>query len=127
MIRRPPRSTRTDTLFPYTTLVRSPAGAETRPQARSPLRHQRAARREANFPAWRPARAARLTPRGRRTLATAVPAARRAARARPADARAQPGLRSEEHTYELQSLMRHSSDVFCLNKTTVATTLYDNT
>src|SRR5690606_2400325 len=56
-----------------------PAVVEIRPQARAPLRPRRAARG-----------AGRLTPSGRRTLATAVPAARRAARAGSADARAQP-------------------------------------
>src|SRR3546814_953968 len=72
MIRRPPRSTRTDTLFPYTTLFRSaPAG------------------------------------RGRNGRAAA-------AAARP-DRTADRG-RSEEHTSELQSLMRISYAVFCLKK-----------
>src|SRR3546814_5254306 len=76
MIRRPPRSTRTDTLFPYTTLFRS-AGAG----------------------AW-----------ARRLDACA----RRSGRAR---ARGPPRAgRSEEHTSELQSLMRISYAVFCLKK-----------
>src|SRR3546814_3646374 len=79
MIRRPPRSTRTDTLFPYTTLFRSSAGTG---RARRGDRHRKA-----------PARA---------------PACRRR------DLRA-PG-RSEEHTSELQSLMRISYAVFCLKK-----------
>src|SRR3546814_4288151 len=75
MIRRPPRSTRTDTLFPYTTLFRSPVRAEN--VARFP--HQ-------------------------------LPPPRHA----PRDRRAEP--RSEEHTSELQSLMRISYAVFCLKK-----------
>src|SRR3546814_2550287 len=81
MIRRPPRSTRTDTLFPYTTLFRSPlpryrtgdpfavAGMGTDPPVQTDgqlERHQ--------------------------------------------------GARSEEHTSELQSLMRISYAVFCLKK-----------
>src|SRR3546814_13967522 len=70
MIRRPPRSTRTDTLFPYTTLFRSssfrPGGMRTTWSAASPTRQ---------------------------TLA-----------------------RSEEHTSELQSLMRISYAVFCLKE-----------
>src|SRR3546814_2250261 len=70
MIRRPPRSTRTDTLFPYTTLFRSPRGV--RPGNRLPKRRSR------------------RSPR--------------------------PTLRSEEHTSELQSLMRISYAVFCLKK-----------
>src|SRR3546814_13944448 len=73
MIRRPPRSTRTDTLFPYTTLFRS--------------RCRRASRRS---------------------------------RSRCSPCRSRPGCRtarrSEEHTSELQSLMRISYAVFCLKK-----------
>src|SRR3546814_2411469 len=89
MIRRPPRSTRTDTLFPYTTLFRS-----------SPRdsRRQRRGGCSPRFAASRP-----------------VPACRESA---------PPGtiFRSEEHTSELQSLMRISYAVFCVkNKTTVFT------
>src|SRR3546814_10849232 len=86
MIRRPPRSTRTGTLFPYTTLFRSRAApaASGRDQPRS-ARFQRDERR------------ARL-PGPDRTQGQA---------ARP---------RSEEHTSELQSLMRISYAVFCLKK-----------
>src|SRR3546814_1872459 len=75
MIRRPPRSTRTDTLFPYTTLFRSSPS----PTARHALRRGR----------WRP------WERRRRGRASS---------------------RSEEHTSELQSLMRISYAVFCLKK-----------
>src|SRR3546814_3716459 len=82
MIRRPPRSTRTDTLFPYTTLFRS--------QAR--LHHTPAA------PSKPPA-------------ATSV--ARRLSGNRFCQDHHQ---RSEEHTSELQSLMRISYAVFCLKK-----------
>src|SRR3546814_2181717 len=87
MIRRPPRSTRTDTLFPYTTLFRS----------LQPLQGVRGKltglcggglRRRRSAPAGGPAAA----PRRRR--------------------------RSEEHTSELQSLMRISYAVFCLKKKT---------
>src|SRR3546814_5198342 len=100
MIRRPPRSTRTDTLFPYTTLFRS---LETRPGA-GPNGHRRGAHRHYDcdeglinslvspfypaltcgvfvFPVLRPQFS-----------------------------------RSEEHTSELQSLMRISYAVFCLKK-----------
>src|SRR3546814_18300657 len=70
MIRRPPRSTRTDTLFPYTTLFRSRDGLCRR------RRHHRQEYR-------------RRLPRRQR---------------------------SEEHTSELQSLMRISYAVFCLKK-----------
>src|SRR3546814_4917047 len=67
MIRRPPRSTRTDTLFPYTTLFRSAPGHA------GPGHH-------------------------------------------PRHPQAAPEHRSEEHTSELQSLMRISYAVFCLKK-----------
>src|SRR3546814_4917048 len=72
MIRRPPRSTRTDTLFPYTTLFRS---------------------RLCSSRFWL------------ETLVTQQ-------RVQPD----QPAARSEEHTSELQSLMRISYAVFCLKK-----------
>src|SRR3546814_10255642 len=77
MIRRPPRSTRTDTLFPYTTLFRSGA--------------------------WR-CRCRDDRPRGGGSAALGQ------------DARSHE--RSEEHTSELQSLMRISYAVFCLKKKT---------
>src|SRR3546814_1942794 len=76
MIRRPPRSTRTDTLFPYSTLFRSVPFTVSRRSRRQGLRV---------LARWRPV-----------------------GRPRP--------LRSEEHTSELQSLMRISYAVFCLNK-----------
>src|SRR3546814_4542623 len=75
MIRRPPRSTRTDTLFPYTTLFRSE-------------RHGGAPRKERDE-------------RGERSQRRLEVSA---------------ALRSEEHTSELQSLMRISYAVFCLKK-----------
>src|SRR3546814_6240242 len=88
MIRRPPRSTRTDTLFPYTTLFRSPRG-----RAR---RHRAEARRDR---------------RGRPQPALApYPGAVELPREHARDPR------SEEHTSELQSLMRISYAVFCLKK-----------
>src|SRR3546814_5391330 len=102
MIRRPPGSKRTDTLFPYTTLFRSAAGALPRRGARA--RH--AAHRHRGGGAVRVG----ALDRGRRCL-------RRHARLR----RLGPGqgtLRSEEHTSELQSLMRISYAVFCLKKKT---------
>src|SRR3546814_14288335 len=95
MIRRPPRSTRTDTLFPYTTLFRSPkdeydanwdwSGAVEDLQLYYAIGRELAAGNQ--WPNWYPA------------------AEFRAARAR-----------SEEHTSELQSLMRISYAVFCLKK-----------
>src|SRR3546814_10030567 len=92
MIRRPPRSTRTDTLLPYTTLFRS-----------VPLRRRRAG-------------AVRLGPRARASADGGRIAANRRARHHDARRYRRPvGLgRSEEHTSELQSLMRISYAVFCL-------------
>src|SRR3546814_9374770 len=93
MIRRPPRSTRTDTLFPYTTLFRSLVAADRLP---IPLAVQRdgVLAREAGH------------------VDVGVGAAGNA------EVRGAPA-RSEEHTSELQSLMRISYAVFCLkNKNT---------
>src|SRR3546814_10059057 len=89
MIRRPPSSTRTDTLCPYTTLFRSPALA-----ARSV---GGADRQCGNVPCRNGGR------RGRR-------------QSRASGRRARLSGRSEEHTSELQSLMRISYAVFCLKK-----------
>src|SRR3546814_10759422 len=93
MIRRPPRSTRTYTLFPYTTLFRSLAGRPVRVVA--PFLAGRLARLGGN-PNASPHRLCR--------------AALYLCRWRPRQ------LRSEEHTSELQSLMRISYAVFCLKK-----------
>src|SRR3546814_2675337 len=96
MIRRPPRSTRTDTLFPYTTLFRS--AAQPRPGASRP--RLRGVQR-APAGAAHPQVVERVPPRDphRRPLAEVGI-----------------GDRSEEHTSELQSLMRISYAVFCLKK-----------
>src|SRR3546814_6541405 len=95
MIRRPPRSTRTDTRFPYTTLFRSRVdGIEVE------------AVREARAPA------------GRELPVLALDVVHHH-RVRPGQERRHDGanaLRSEEHTSELQSLMRISYAVFCLKK-----------
>src|SRR3546814_1648682 len=113
MIRRPPRSTRTDTLFPYTTLFRS-----------------------SKFVGGPPFSGMALIPGGtepRRALAPGLatifrrgewPASWESCTHLPKEAN--PGLwlrleaalfeRSEEHTSELQSLMRISYAVFCLKK-----------
>src|SRR3546814_2337248 len=104
MIRRPPRSTRTDTLFPYTTLFRSLRPAV----GRTGLAHGRCAHQAP------PRRGHRFPPDAR------VPHRRQPApdRLEGDRARAQADLarRSEEHTSELQSLMRISYAVFCLKK-----------
>src|SRR3546814_5527194 len=123
MIRRPPRSTRTDTLFPYTTLFRSP-----RP-SRPPKKHaeeQSALRRQGpspnagtEFPPLPspPFVSIPSTVRLRQALRTGQG---REAQSPPTSIRhpsPQPlQLRSEEPTSELQSLMRISYAVFCLKK-----------
>src|SRR3546814_5061118 len=92
MIRLPPISTRTDTLFPYTTLFRSKAcyrialavKEENTPAARQ--------RKYAGVPPWQ-----------------------------------NPSCRSEEHTSELQSLMRISYAVFCLKKKNTSHPIVNNT
>src|SRR3546814_2700363 len=87
MIRRPPRSTRTDTLFPYTTLFRSPCHGDN-PWERGKLRKIVCPPRRQKG--------------GKAAGRAVMPAGR--------------GCRSEEHTSELQSLMRISYAVFCLKK-----------
>src|SRR3546814_10300556 len=109
MIRRTPRSTRTDTLLPYTTLFRSGGGClrpvpDRRSAAHVPDRWHRGAGR-------RPAFAHSQFKAQERTGQAAV---RRAAQ--PGTRRADGPDRSEEHTSELQSLMRISYAVFCLKK-----------
>src|SRR3546814_3159598 len=104
MIRRPPRSTRTDTLFPYTTLFRSRTFFKGETQ-----RSNAFAFGDFISSDW-----SRACQRGR-VLSTDWPmrgrqsciAAGRGRRRIP---------RSEEHTSELQSLMRISYAVFCLKK-----------
>src|SRR3546814_4258039 len=92
MIRRPPRSTRTDTLFPYTTLFRS---------VRQQPGHGLAQPTGGAHPGAM--LLARVPDPGSRTLRLGRHDGRGAAR-------------SEEHTSELQSLMRISYAVFCLKK-----------
>src|SRR3546814_3830338 len=82
MIRRPPRSTRTDTLFPYTTLFRSQ-------QQKPPQQQQQGAQQQQTT---------------------------EAKKEEPSSNVEVSFSRSEEHTSELQSLMRNSYAVFCLKK-----------
>src|SRR3546814_8956395 len=118
MIRRPPRSTRTDTLFPYTTLFRShraPCGTA-QPARRRGWRERAAA--------WVPPGASeaevgrqqhRARRAGRVTVAALVDRRHVVLVEQVVGVQAQVEvLRSEEHTSELQSLMRISYAVFCL-------------
>src|SRR3546814_8335685 len=108
MTRRPPRATRTYTLFPYPTLVRSARhGAMAVATAR---RRARPGQRGAEF---RDARARRRRPPRRRARCGADRSAPGRGVVRQ---RAAPTDRSEEHTSELQSLMRISYAVFCLKQ-----------
>src|SRR3546814_10652349 len=108
MIRRPPRSTRTDTLFPYTTLFRSNNSCgRIRRAGEARARCQRARRRPEE------ARGAVVFQENCR-LRPGRPGA-------PAPERRPQSKRSEEHTSELQSLMRISYAVFCLKKKTKQT------
>src|SRR3546814_2337527 len=112
MIRRPPRSTRTDTLFPDTTLFRSYFTAF-----------------DTRFPTivGSDCGSAQTAVPGATSVSSDTPAARAASRYRSTAAaqtaarssRTGAGaVRSEEHTSELQSLMRISYAVFCLKKKT---------
>src|SRR3546814_4986517 len=92
MIRRPPRSTRTDTLLPYTTLFRSRAVG---------LTHGADVHLQRSIVQFRCGICPRKLPSGSPTSATS-----------------DTYRRSEEHTSELQSLMRISYAVFCLKKKT---------
>src|SRR3546814_4725868 len=102
MIRRPPRSTRTDTLFPYTTLFRSRQGESLLVEPGTPLRGVQidAGHGAAPYPC---AIAAKATPAGPQICGDTM-------------RRSSQHGRSEEHTSELQSLMRISYAVFCLKK-----------
>src|SRR3546814_9533147 len=106
MIRRPPRSTRTDTLFPYTSLFRSVIVDQHAAHERLVLERMRRAMADGGVSAQ-----ALLLPE----VVDLDEAACDRLEAR-ADELAAFGLRSEEHTSELQSLMRLSYAVFCLKK-----------
>src|SRR3546814_6729278 len=116
MIRRPPRSTRTDTLLPYTTLFRSGRDAALR-HPEDPRRHRGPDGRASQEPVAAHAVRDRPVPARRRQGGDLRRPARgiRGRGGRRAD-------RSEEHTSELQSLMRISYAVFCLNKKQTTTT-----
>src|SRR3546814_21186479 len=116
MIRRPPSSTRTDTLFPYTTLFRSSCLATSSFFLKAALSTHIANPAIIAFSAS-PSRASARLNFSNATNGSSIfrPATMFA---HPAYARRLPALRSEEHTSELQSLMRISYAVFCLKKNT---------
>src|SRR3546814_5864434 len=111
MIRRPPRSTRTDTLFPYTTLFRSRCRGSWCSAAR------RVSHSGREKPRGRP-----RPPQHSSGRASPPPALERRRDGHPGGVK-----RSEEHTSELQSLMRISYAVFCLKKKILKTTSTDKT
>src|SRR3546814_6292242 len=108
MIRPPPRSTRTDTLFPYTTLFRSAADAAAWRAIPQQLR-------------------LRLVDLALRLLRRRGARPRRAERGPAVRELYRRGARSEEHTSELQSLMRISYAVFCLKQKTTSQQHYQYT
>src|SRR3546814_8869505 len=117
MIRRPPRSTRTDTLFPYTTLFRSSSRTfwlGVQPNKRKRVDHSQSAQRRifevmvlagylsCGIGAWLQ----------RRVVFAVLAAPMQVCLTPPVLARCRHMQRSEEHTSELQSLMRISNAVF---------------
>src|SRR3546814_1184584 len=105
MIRRPPRSTRTDTLFPYTTLFRSAEGKA------APGRQDTASHRSLyGLPTDR------REPKKEGGPKPAVYPTH------PSNSEEVVAQRSEEHTSELQSLMRISYAVFCVKKKKITRT-----
>src|SRR3546814_8963143 len=108
MIRPPPRSTLTDTLVPYTTLFRARRSRGSRAQ-RPTSGHATAPRPATRSSYHQPPPAARNRCDKRTRIAGSAGRATR-------QSRLVQGRRSEEHTSELQSLMRISYAVFCLKK-----------
>src|SRR3546814_2849394 len=100
MLRRPPRSTRTDTLFPYTTLFRSLEDRRGPGDIQEPSTMFCECGRATSPAHRRPADCGQVRQRWLWTGRSREPVAGR----------------SEEHTSELQSLMRISYAVFCLKK-----------
>src|SRR3546814_4181087 len=108
ILRRPPRSTRTDTLFPYTTLFRSAAAKADYPIAEGRVDHRHC----------RVVKAAKHAGGDRLRAIDDLEQGR--------DSEEGDGERSEEHTSELQSLMRISYAVFCLKKKTITTQTHEH-
>src|SRR3546814_8422528 len=105
MIRRPPISTRTDTLVPYTTLFRSPAAGAISSVVERPVYTRKVRGSNPLSPTTLPKRRSRRGMLRRRLAAVSAG-------------------RSEENTSELQSLMRISYAVFCLQKINYSTIYY---
>src|SRR3546814_9469909 len=112
MIRRPPRSTRTVTLFPYTTLFRS---GPRQPRRCQGARRTRASGTRGLVGRWR-YRVWAMAVRERQFRARVDYCVDADFRRRKRGGAASSKWRSEEHTSELQSLMRISYAVFCLKK-----------
>src|SRR3546814_10195027 len=106
MIRRPPKSTRTDTLFPYTTLFRSRLFSYVRLPSTWPDGHSRLSSDAMAYGHKMTRSRPQAECRGTAAIARNV-------------GRKIVPTRSEEHTSELQSLMRISYAVFCLQKKTI--------
>src|SRR3546814_1577954 len=115
MIRRPPRSTRTDTPFPYTPLFRSgrPPDGDGATRRRHPVPETTT---EADRP-WHPT--GRCFQFG--SSGSGLPGLESPPRSMPV-VRGGVEVRSEEHTSELQALMRSSYAVFCLKKKKIEST-----
>src|SRR3546814_7435029 len=129
MIRRPPRSTRTDTLFPYTTLFRSTISARTRPCSMRSLRSEMLiGRGKRKLPLARPKQRPESRTKKGLMLDTAMKGgARKLESERGSASYARRRNRSEEHTSELQSLMRNSYAALCLKKKTTQHNNNNNT
>src|SRR3546814_1159761 len=112
MIRRPPRSTRTDTLFPYTTLFRSRGCCRTAAIDKQAPNHNFGDRGVRHG-------------EGRNLYQGLVRLLRAGKGSAEREGRGVRGIRSEEHTSELQSLMRISYAVFCLKKKKSNTNKHD--
>src|SRR3546814_10889283 len=133
MRRRPPRSTRTDTLFPHTTLCRSMSAPASPRRAKARLVTVPRLPPRTRRPPWRRSRGLESREEGESDIVAVTKPALPWLRAqyreghgprRDKNWRTIQG-RSEEHTSELQSLMRISYAVFCLkkkNNTTIPTT-----
>src|SRR3546814_1321512 len=120
MKRRPPRSTRTDTLFPYTTLFRSmtlnPVLRVDTQMTEAVLAHRDVSK----------ARALEIARAALVKVGIPAPDERLSSYPHQFSGGMRQRVRSEEHTSELQSLMRISYAVFCLKKNTLTRQQHKN-